>query len=255
MLVNTLHREKPALLFGLFLFSLSFTSHAESGIDVVGKMAIGEKTMDLKIRDRSFSPSFTSLKLSVTGVKGAFFTTLDHEVSIKDAIESDSKGLIFYSRKDSNLTFGYALSDHLNTFIGYRTGETEAFYTANNSAFGNSSEGPFIGVSSSYYLKDTGSIGVSLAIAKLTGKVSLTEPYVDTTAFKVGDSPPADINGSALGYSFGISWSSQTSDNMLYSLSAKIQRFEFDDEVVYGGLDLSYEENYNTIAFAITKYF
>ncbi len=90
------------------------TAHA---IDFIARAAIGNKSSELIIRDRSFTPDFITLDLSLTGTHGRYFLTLNNENSIKDAIETDPNGLIFFSRQDTNLTFGYSFDIAISFYI------------------------------------------------------------------------------------------------------------------------------------------
>ena len=228
--------------------------HAPShAVDYIGKLAIGQKSSALNIRDRSFSPDFLTLDISLTAAIDNLFLTVNRELSIKDDIETDPGGLIFYSREDLNITFGYGFED-VTVFGGVRSGETNANYTGNNGAFGTSSEGVYLGVSSSYYLEGAGNFTGSMAIASLDGQVSLSEPFVDTSAFTVL-TPPAVIQGSAVGFSISIGWQAQVSASTIASFDWKLNQFNFEDNVVFGGLDLSYEENFSTFYIGLTHFF
>ena len=245
------HTQLRLLMVPVLLFGFIGTA---SAVDIITKAALGQKHYELIIRDRSFTPVFTTVDLSLTGVRERYILTLNYDFSIDSEIETDPNGLIFYSREDINLTFGYSL-DQFNIFAGYRTGKTDANYTGNNSAFGTTSDGFYIGASKSYYFEGKGSLSGSIAIAALDGEVSLSEPFVDTSAFVVGDPPPDKIKGSAVGLSLAIGWSGEVSENTLYNIDLKINQFDFEDDVVYGGLDLSYEENLNTISIGLTHFF
>lgn len=223
-------------------------------IDFIVKAAMGNKSSELIIRDRNFTPDFITLDLSLTATHDRYFLTINNEVSLKDAIETDPNGLIFFSRQDTNITFGYSF-DIASVFAGWRTGETSAYFTGNSESFGTKSDGFYLGASKSYQFKDKGRLSGSLAIAQLNGEVSLTEPFVDTSAFVVGAPPPEVINGSALGFSVGIGWSGQVSEDTLYSIDYKLNQFDFEDDVVFGGLDLSYEENFSTFYIGLTHFF
>lgn len=233
-----------------------------SAIDIIAKAALGKQSYELIIRDRSFTPVFTTVDLSLTGVHDRYFLTLNYAFSIESEIETDPNGLIFYSREDINLTFGYSF-DAFSVFAGYRNGATDANYGTSETNyqgkrdFGTKADGFYVGTSASYYFEGKGSLSGSIAIAALDGEVSLSEPFVDTSAFipGVGPTPPENIKGSAVGFSLGIGWSGQISENTLYNIDLKINQFDFEDDVVFGGLDLSYEENLNTISIGLTHFF
>lgn len=226
-----------------------------NNLDFVGKIALGKKNLELIIRDRSFTPAFNTLNLALTTLKGDFYITLDHEFSIKDPILTDPKGLIFFSRTDTNLSLGYSVNDWLAVFTGFRRGETEAHYTFNNGSFGNTSDGFYFGASGNHFIEGKGNFGLSLALASLSGEVALSEPFVDTSVFLVGPPKPDTIEGSALGFSLGLSWSTTVSQDSLFSTEIKIHRYEFEDDVVFGGLDLTYEENISTFYLGLTHFF
>lgn len=239
-----------SVLFLLLVMGFTQVTHA---FDYVAKVALGKKSSELIIRDRSFTPDFVTLDLSLTGTHGRYFFTINNEFSIKDAVETDPNGLIFYSREDLNITFGYSL-DIATVFAGFRKGDTDANYTANNGAFGTSSDGFYVGVSKGYFFEDKGNLSGSIAIASLDGEVSLSEPFVDTTAFTVSN-PPATIQGSAVGVSLGIGWQGQVSPDTIYNIDYKLNQFDFEDDAVFGGLDLSYEENFSTFYIGLTHFF
>jgi hypothetical protein len=224
-------------------------------LKVSGGLALSNKNMELIIRDRQFTPEFTSLALSLTGGIGNFYLTFNHDQSIKDDIEADSAGLIFYSRRDSSLALSYVLSRQWRLSAGYRAGETESFYTVSNDEFGTSEEGFFVGGNFSYSFGKKGTASTSLAIAQLDGEVSLREPFVDTSAFVVGSPPPQNIEGDALGYSFGLAWTDLITERTRYSVGLRIHRYDFEDTQVYGGLDLSYQLNFNSLYFGLTHSF
>ena len=247
-------QKKLPVIFAILLSLFASAAQAED-IDMVVTMAIVQKSLDLEIRDRSFNPSFNTFDIAVTGAMGSFYLTLDHDFSIKDDITTDSNGLIFFSRSDSSLTLGYSMLDWLSVFAGFRTGETNAHYSLSNSSFGNTSNGYYVGLNGSQYFEEKGSLSLSLAIASLNGNVALSEPFVDTSVFLVGAAPPSEINGSAVGYSLGLSWTGKYSADTNYSVGIKLQRYEFEDDVVFGGLDLSYDENFNTISVGLTHFF
>lgn len=246
----------PVTLF--LAFGLNTSVQAE--VDVIAKAAIGSKSSELVIRGRDFSPSFLTLDLSLTGAMGNYFVTFNNEFSIKDDIasytdpnDSNFDGLIFYSRADTNITFGYSF-EIATVFIGLRSGETSAHYTANSSSFGTTSNGYYIGASKSFYYKDKGALSASIAAASLDGEVALSEPFVDTSAFQIVTAPET-IKGSALGLSVGVGWSGQIYGDTNYSIDFKHNQFDFEDNVIFGGVDLSYTENFSTFYIGITHFF
>ena len=197
-LLNLCH---VTLFAALFVQSISYAAEDDE-IDYVGTMSIGSKTMLLIVRDRKFRPAFTTLNLGLTGLYKRYYMTFEHERSIQDAIESNGTGLVFFSRQDTSLTFGYSLATNMSIFTGYREGETTDYYSAQaNTSFGTESSGLYLGGSYSYSNKKYGTFGASLAIAQLTGSISLEEPFVETGQFNPAFPPPDSVDGDAVGYS------------------------------------------------------
>ena len=248
--------------FSVFILDIGLCEFAQAAdIDVIAKASIGKKSSELVIRGRNFAPDFVTLDLLLTGAINNYFITINNELSIKDDIQSytdldnsNFDGLIFYSRADTNITFGYSF-DIATVFVGMRTGETNAYYTANSRAFDTTSGGYYIGFSKNYVYKDVGAFNGSVAVASLDGEVALSEPFVDTSAFVVGATPPASVKGSAIGLSLGLGWTGRVSDDTNYSIDIKLNQFDFEDDVVFGGLDLSYQENFKTFSIGLTHFF
>ena len=87
--------KTPLILTCLLLSSLVSNAQSED-IDMVVKMSIVQKSLELGIRDRSFNPSFNAFDIAITGAMSNFYLTLDHDFSIKDSVETDPNGLIFF---------------------------------------------------------------------------------------------------------------------------------------------------------------
>lgn len=262
MTQNPSHLSVFVVASSLFLFSsLLSLSNKTQAMDIVSGVSIGNKSMQLKIRDREFTPSFVSMDFSVTALIGKTYISVNHEQSIKDDIEGSedalgNRGLINYSRSDTNLTIGYPVFEHLNIFGGYRQGETSAYWSVTSDSFGSSSQGVFLGGSTSYAVGNKGVIGLSLAVASLQGKVSLVEPFVDTQSIlALNPNPPSDIEGTAVGYSLGLNWSGGITKDTSYVVAYKLHRYEFEDSENFGGTDLSYEENFSTISIGVAHFF
>lgn len=246
------------------IFSLLSIPGQAHALDIVSGVSIGNKSMQLKIRDREFTPSFVSMDFFVTALLGKTYIAINYEQSIKDDIQSATaetgvgtvRGLIYYSRSDASLTIGYPVFKHLDIFGGYRQGETSAYWSVTSDSFGSSSQGVFLGGSTSYAVSNKGAIGFSLAIASLQGDVSLREPFVNTQSIlALNPNPPNDIKGSAIGYSLGLNWSGGISKDTSYVVAYKLHLYEFEDDDKFGGLDLSYEENFSTLSVGVSHFF
>ena len=241
-----------------FVLLLTFSSllHAEDKNDkklkVVSSASVSDKRMSLDIRDRQFNADFVMGTLSLSAINADFFGSIKVERSIKDDIRSDGTGLIFYSRTDYTLTAGKNLLKSLSAFAGYRQGRTTSYYNVSNNQFDVSSKGVFLGGSYSHLVKDWGSLRFTLAVANLSGEVSLFEPFADRSVIP---NAPSKIKGNAVGYSYGVSWNGHFSPSTSYNIDLTLHRYEFKDEEIYGGIDLSFKEDFNTLSIGLTRYF
>ena len=212
--------------------------------------------MTFEIKDREFTPNFVSLDLFFTTLFDKTYVTINHDQSIKDDISSDTSntGLMYYARQDTNLTIGHPVLDKLTLFGGYRTGATKIFYSPTNDSLRTTSQGFFVGGSTSYPVSKTTVLGFSLAIASLEGKVSLREPLVDTSAFTVIDLAD-DVTGNAVGYSLGLNWSGEISQDTSFIVAYKFQRYEFEDADNHGGTDIDFNETFSTVSVGVSHFF
>lgn len=241
----------------------------------VANIGIGNKLMAVQIGSRESRAQFTSMDASWSVINGNWFASMNLEQSLKDGLQfynedilqNGSKigyanGVIIHTRTDASLTVGYRLFASTSLFAGYREGQTESYLSAirkdNSAVEGISSHGKiksrgmFAGLSVSHRFAGSSSLSASVAVAKLTGSASLAEPYVDTTSFQSDPSFPSDVKGDAVGFSYVMTWSNPISDRASLNLKAKIHRYHFEDQKVYKGVDLSYNENFTTSLLELT---
>jgi len=247
--------QQSVVLLSVCLVYISSTYADISDIKLFGGVSLNQKFMELSVRDRNFSPAFTSLGLSLTASAAQYSLTFNFDESIKDDIEGDGSGLIFYARHDTSLAINYFITNRMRVYAGYREGETESFYTVSNDAFGTSEKGFFAGVGYSYGFADKGTFSATLAFALLEGETSLREPFVNTSAFVV-ELPPSDvIVGDALGYSLGLAWTSPINPRTRYTLGLMLHQYNFADQQVFSGLDLSYDLDFTTYSISLNHQF
>jgi len=241
----------------------------------LANIGIGNKSMAVNIGQRSLKSSFTSLDFSFSRVNNNWFTSLNYEQSLKDGMQSydqqllDSNGasigyangVAIHSRADISLTVGYRLIDAVSVFAGVRKGQTDSYLSAIKkessvvdgiSSHGQIiSKGAFAGINVNHRFSGNSSISASIAMAKLQGSASRSEPYVDTTNIDPNKFPPT-VNGDALGFSYTLSWSNPISDKASINIKAILHRYHFEDYNVSNGIDLSYDENFSTALLELT---
>ena len=240
-----------------FFIEIQTSMADEASLEFIGKIGSSVKNMELIIDDGTFNAQFTTLDISLTTAYNKLYLTLSHERSIQDDIISalDSNGnpgLLFLSRQDNALTAGYNLWRNTSLFGGFRQGKTESHFNLSNQKLNVKSDGIFGGISYNHSVDNNNTIGLSIAAAQLSGEATLAEPF---TVRPNVPAVPENIDGDALGYSFSINWLSALSSTTNFNAGFKVQRYEFEDQVIFGGIDLSYEENYTSFSFGISRYF
>lgn len=230
-------------------------ANADDSTPILGNIGIGNKTMDVKIRDRTFDAQFTMLNMALSASFGAVYTSLGLERSIQDDVRTDGAGLLFYSREDTSLTAGYNIGSSMTLFAGVIQSLTTTFYNNPNSQGDIKSFGAFAGGGFNHRLGSGSVLGLSIAVAKLSGEVTLNEPFVDRSIFPPAIDAPQNIDGSAVGLSYVASWTASITKSTSYNVLVKLHRYTFDDQVVFGGIDLSYNENVSTLAIGLRHIF
>jgi len=255
----------------IFVFALSsyfLPSAVNAQVAYVTNIGIGNKSMSVKIGNRESRALFTSLDASWSVVKNNWFTSISYEQSLKDGLQyysediiqngskvGYSNGVIVHTRADISLTVGFRLFNNVSLFAGFREGQTDSYLSAIQkqtdvegiSSHGKiKSNGVFAGINFSHRFSGNSSISASIAMAKLNGSASLAEPYVDTSSFQNVASFPSTVEGGALGFSYVVSWSNPISEKSAINIKVKLHRYHFDDQQVYQGVDLSYDENFTT---------
>lgn len=262
--------------FSVMLLALvSFAPSSYAASSYVGDVGVSNKHMDVKIRDRQFEASFVSLDLSSTVLRGNWFASIAVEQSIKDDIEVidvvnttdgiEDHGLLFLSRQDFSLTTGYRLLPKMTVFAGYRRGLTRTYLNAQRtqgsvrsdlvSRAEIKSDGVFAGVSFNHRFASGNSLGLSAAIAKLTGSATLSDPFADSANLATIANVPDVIEGQALGLSYTLSWSMPVSNQTAINLRYKLHRYTFDHKQPFQGLDFSYRENFDIFTIDMTHRF
>lgn len=247
---NPVYRRCCAILLVL----CSTAVYAESSTPTtLGSIGLSQRNMELSIRDRHFNAQFTTLELALAKSFKPFFISLNHERSLNNDVRNNNgNGLLFFERHDSSLTFGARLNAHLSLFGGIRQGVTDSQFFNGASANGTAkSQGAYAGVSANYNVGRSGMLAASVAMARLAGEVTLNEPFVTRTV----TSAPALIDGRALGFSYSLRWTGALTAETSYNVQWRLQRYTFDDQVVFGGIDLSYRENFRSLMMGITHNF
>ena len=280
---------KSLLLSCCFAFLSQSVFAEDDEVSIVGGAAYSFKRTQFDISGKAFKPEYTTIEWSVIAAYQSFYVKAGFDQSIKDHVQinntpsggggsNDNSGIAF-SRDDINITFGYSLLDNLSLFAGYTQGETvgvlggqmrvdssfpftlaipQVLFTTQEVSF--KQKGPYLGVSYSYYLQDSGSFNFSLAYASLDGDVFFKETSTQispaTAAGNPGDvtNQVNEVDGESTGLSYGVTWTDQFSEGMLYSLSLKTVRYKF-EEPSLGPDNLNFDDIYNIFSIGFSKFF
>ena len=150
-------------------------------------------------------------------------------------------------------------------FLGFTRGETEGAGTGqiidegSGPAFSTLfisiiEQGPFIGASYSYHLKNSGSFNFSLAYARLDGEVILRSANT-LIATQVTTISSQLAKGDADGLSYSIAWTDTFAEDLLYTISFKQTDYKFDAPEVPGQDSSDFDDTYLTFLIGLSKFF
>ena len=267
------------LLACFFLSSSQVVLAEDDEVSIVGGVAYNLKNEDFKVGNKPFKPEFTTLEWSVIAAYKSSYVKFSFDQSIKDHVlidksPNDGGGLsnepFFFSREDIGITVGYSVLDNVSLFVGYTRGETSVvstggFRSQEDIGFGADDylvniqakvleQGPFIGASYSYYLRDSGSFSFSAAYAQLDGEFAFKNSFTSLTDGSVVIEELL-LKGDASGFSFSIVWTDQFSEDMLYNIGLKTTRYEFDAPLAPNGDDFDFNDNYEIFSIGFSKFF
>lgn len=238
-------RQIPLILPAMLASTLSSQAMA---LDVAAGSAINMKTHSFEIKGNKLEPEFTTLDLNLALIHQGFYLRANYDQSLRDEVDNYRGSLFFSSRKDYGFTLGYNIAKNLSLFLGQQTGITEMA----NANLGSASDnfvttfrfvGPYAGLSYSIPFKSH-SLGISLAYADMEGTVTIEDPAAGQRTKQEGDT---------VGLSYSVQLSGPFSQDMGYSVYAKINKYDFDD--TNGGEDWSTKETFTIYGVSLLKYF
>ena len=274
-----MHKITKNLLSGCIFALFTQPVLAEDDeVSIIGGMGYNIKRAEFSVGNKPFKPEFTTVDLSIIAAYKSFYVKAGFDQSIKDHFQinntpsSDGRidnGIIQLQREDADITIGYNVINNISIFAGYTRGETSGISTTSidingsgptletsifHSTLSFKQTGPFIGASYSYYLQDSGAFNFSLAYADLDGDIVFSEAKTFFTTAETTLSS-FEIQGKSTGLSYGVTWTDQFSENMLYNISLKIKRYKFDGPLAPGGDDFDFDDNYNIVSISFSKFF
>jgi hypothetical protein len=260
-------RRAAQPVLAIVMATAGIANAAESDTTVVGGFDFGFKQLELTVGPDSgggggdtFDPFFVSLNPYVTIATGRFYTSLgyDKAISLDPKARSQTRGgvsrasTLTFSRSDATLTFGYRVGESISLFAGWVRGENSGVSTAEASGGGidvtdiNYTEtGPFAGIAYTHGFGDKGSLGFTLAYAKLDGELSTTRDYT-------GGVEKQNSSGDTTGYSASLTWTGSLTGSLAYRVGLKALSYKMPESSTN---PQEITEQYNNFFFGIMNYF
>jgi hypothetical protein len=243
--------RRITIALALIAVGLGGASAAEGDVTVVGGLDFGFKKLHLDngTNGNVFNPSFTTINPTVALGYKSFYSVLSYDRSIGSDAQTGEIGtttatVTTYSRRDSSATLGYRLNGSFNVFLGYTDGVNE--FRQSTAALvlvvtdvKYSEKGPFAGASYTAAFRDKGTLGLSIAYAKLDSEFKTV---------RHPDSVTSDVTGDNKGLSYGLTWSGTMTGSLGYRLGVKETRYEMKEP---GQI----KERYTSFFIGMTNYF
>lgn len=235
----------------IFVTTISFFLHyqVQAEVQFFPRLEIGQSAYDLRLTGQiqlPFGQTITprgslSAQVYVLRIGGTLgyeniFADMSYQTSTTDSTTQVIPELMLTEqwsaeRNDINLTFGYAMTDSVSLFVGYRDLEAKGSGVF-DSNYLFQDKGAFVGSSYSYEVTDTATLSASAAYAFLD---------VDFEQRLAGFSLPLD-SGDGDGIKLGIQWSDSLNNAMGYVINADWYDYGYTLSAPTSDVDISLEE-------------
>lgn len=131
------------------------------------------------------------------------------------------------SRTDAAVAAGYAVSDRVSAFVGYKVSSAEA-----TSTFGSGSRvkvkhnGFFLGGTYAIPFESKGALVFNMALADLNGDFLVDITTTDATLDSIIN---IDADSESLGLSYGIKWKAPLNEFLNYAIQLNGYEYDFED--------------------------
>ncbi len=246
--------RRTTLALMLIATGLGTTHAADNELTVVGGLDFGFKKLhlDTGASGNVFNPSFTTIIPNIALGYQSLYAILSYDKSLgADHRTTDSvvggnptSTTTDFSRTDSTATLGYRLGNSFSVFGGYTKGVNEFSQTSAVAILivtdiTYTETGPFVGASYTNNFGNKGSLGLSLAYAKLDSELkTVTHPNLGRS----------DTKGDNTGLSYGLTWSGTLNGSLGYRIGVKGIQYKMDEPV-------KITERYTNFFMGITNYF
>jgi len=184
-----------------------------------------------------YDVSLMEIGFTVGAVWSDFSLILNHSTNLSEededidislnSVKSSTKAS--FDREDTTITLGWSIMDGVSVFTGYKYGETTTDGDGVNFKETFEEDGPFVGASYSIPF-EAGNLTFSAAYASMDGDFKSNQEIEILTGLVNITQNSLKYKGDTTGLSFGASWSGELTDNMIYTVSLKHQKYDFDSK-------------------------
>lgn len=213
---------KTSLAAALSSTTLVISPLAQAELYVIPRIAIEQQSYQTDYLEDTYVARVIGLSLFSTS--GIF---IDVEgLSYNDGPDGDESTTVSESvvtkREELALTAGYRFNSGIIAFGGFKKGNTMGL-DDDSDEWTFDTEGPFAGVSGTINITDRIHVGLSAALAQMTGSVKIEGFGADafTTSF----------DGDAIGYSTSAALNASIYKGLIGSVGAKFQSYDYGDQI------------------------
>lgn len=222
----------PAIIsFSAWLLPFSM-AHADdnSKIDWVGGLAIGYTSLEFDAK-LDATPIFPSTIVNAAALYDDYFLMLSYGDSFGSNSVSEEEDVGDSNRTDLDITLGYRWNKSWNVYLGYKDSETDIEFRQRDTDIIRDEfyrkNGWFVGAAYRLHFEQSGTLSFSIGYIDLsTDNLFRADEDGDTEEEIEFDDLSGRQNGSADGWSYGISWLIPVNDKMFFNTTLKVNDYE-----------------------------
>ncbi len=140
-------------------------------------------------------------------------------IAVNESRSSDTD----ISRYDLSITAGYRITDNINLFGGYKSGETSDDFTKIRQESTFEEAGLYLGASYTFRL-ESGALSFSTAVADMSMDYQSDRNDPPSEPIRVQE---VNYEGDASGLSLSVSWSAPVTESLLYGVALKQHNYQY----------------------------
>ena len=200
------------LLIWCLLNILAIPQLFAQDIIIIPNTFVSYRDFEYSVANGGVDGTIKSVGLGITGIYDRFYINLSGERT-PSASEEATKNLfspkVDFERTDFAASFGYAVTDSISTFLGYKYGKTTIAELSSSSFAGLKTslegKGLYAGIGGGWQVKEWGTFSFSAAYALMDA--TYRDLFFDIA------------QGDASGTSLGIKWKAPLTEKLFYDVS------------------------------------